>query len=82
MTDTPRFIVVMAFFRDEDGELQPAFEPREMQSEVSARSQAQILAGSRNYAGVIAWSRTADPTIGEYGPPEELYRWGEVPEME
>lgn len=34
------------------------------------------------HAGVIAWSREANPAIGEYGEPTILYRAGEVPDME
>jgi hypothetical protein len=37
---------------------------------------------SGKHAGVIAWSRTAQPDIGEYGDPVELARYGEVPDME
>ena len=40
------------------------------------------MAGSRKYAGIFAWSRSADPSIGEYGPPDEIFRWGDVPDME
>jgi hypothetical protein len=31
---------------------------------------------------VIAWSREANPDIGEYGPPTILFQHGDVPEME
>ncbi|AMS45160.1 hypothetical protein AA2016_6260 (plasmid) [Aminobacter aminovorans] len=34
------------------------------------------------HAGVIAWSREANPAIGEYGEPTILYQAGEVPDME
>ena len=82
MTTPIKLIVLMAFTRDEEGELQPAFEPREMQSEDRARSEARLMAATGKYAGVIAWSRDADPTLGEFGPPEVLAVYGEVPEME
>ena len=35
-----------------------------------------------NHAGVIAWSREANPALGEYGPPTVLFQTGEVPDME
>ncbi|NGN44758.1 hypothetical protein G6N74_27250 [Mesorhizobium sp. CGMCC 1.15528] len=76
----PKLIVVMAFDRDEEGELQPAFDPMEQQTEDRAIRTAKGLAGK--HAGVIAWSREANPTIGEYGEPTTLFVDGEVPDME
>ena len=29
---------------------------------------------------VIAWSRTGDPDLGEWGPPEVLFRTGTIPD--
>lgn len=82
-TDTPtKLIVLLAFARDEEGELQPAFEARECQSEGQAKQQARILASTRKYEGVLAWWRSADLTNGEFGEPVEIYRWGDVPDME
>lgn len=81
MTPT-RLIVLMAFKHGEDGELVPAFEPREARDADRATREAKLLAGSGQYAGVIAWSREAHPDIGEYGPPDVLFSWGEMPEME
>jgi hypothetical protein len=37
--------------------------------------------GSR-HAGVIAWMRDANPAIGEFGPSEQLFRAGELPELD
>jgi len=34
------------------------------------------------HTGVIAWSREASPDVGEFGPPEVLAVYGDVPEME
>jgi|GEM_PF-779451 len=77
-----KLIVLMAFARDEEGELQPAFEPREMQSESAAKTQARLLAASGKYQGVIAWWRSADLVNGEFGDPVTIHEWGQVPEME
>lgn len=77
-----KLIVMLAFARDEEGELQPAFEPREFQSEGAAKMQAQICAGSKHYEGVIAWWRTADLVNGEFGDPMTIFEWGKVPEMD
>ncbi|KQU86458.1 hypothetical protein ASD99_28080 [Mesorhizobium sp. Root695] len=73
-------IVVVAFDRGEDGELFPAFGPADQQSDDRAIRTARALAAK--HAGVIAWSREADPTLGEYGPPKTLLVSGEVPDME
>lgn len=84
MTDAPtpatKLIVLMAFDKDEEGNLQPAFEPREMPDERRARQAALELRD--RHAGVVAWSRDANPALGEFGPPEVLAVYGEVPEME
>ncbi|TJV25205.1 MAG: hypothetical protein E5Y04_10300 [Mesorhizobium sp.] len=76
----PRLIVVVAFDRGEDGELFHAFGPADQQSEDRAIRTAKALAAK--HAGVIAWSREADPTLGEYGPPNTLFVSGDVPDME
>jgi hypothetical protein len=76
----PKLIVVVAFDRGEDGELFPAFGPADQQSEDRAIRTARALASK--HAGVIAWSREADPTLGEYGPPATLFISGEVPDLE
>ena len=73
----PKLIVVMAFDLDEAGELQPAFDPMEQQSEERAIRTAKELASK--HAGVIAWSREARPDIGEYGEPTTQ---SGVPDME
>ncbi|RLP28364.1 hypothetical protein [Mesorhizobium sp. YM1C-6-2] len=76
----PKLIVAAAFDRGEDGELFPVYGPAEQQSEERAVRVAKSLA--TKHAGVIAWSREANPAIGEYGPPTTLFQAGEVPEME
>jgi hypothetical protein len=75
-----KLIVLLAFDLDSEGNLRPAFEPREMPSEDRARLAAMELAP--HHAGILAWSRTADPQLGEYGEPVELARYGLVPDME
>jgi hypothetical protein len=76
----PKLIVVMAFDRDEEGELQPAFDPLEQQSEERAVRVAKDLASK--HAGVIAWSRKANPSLGAYGEPTTLFVSGDVPDMD
>lgn len=75
-----KLIVLMAFDKNDDGELVPAFEPRQLDDEARAKREAKAIADK--HAGVIAWSRDADPAIGEYGEPSELFRSGEIPDLE
>jgi hypothetical protein len=77
-----KLIVLLAFVRDEEGELQPAFEPREVQSEEKAKMDARRMAALGTYEGVIAWSRSADLINGEFGDPVVLFEHGNIPEME
>jgi hypothetical protein len=76
----PKLIVVVAFDRGDDGELFIAYGPTDQQSEDRAIRTARALAGK--HAGVIAWSRDADPALGDYGAPTTLFQSGEVPDME
>ncbi len=77
-----KLIVYLAFVHDEEGELQPAFDAREAQSEDQAKQQARMLWSSGKYAGAIAWWRSADLVNGEFGDPVTIFSEGEVPEME
>lgn len=77
---TPKLIVVVAFDRGEDGDLSAVFGPADQQSEERAVRAARTLA--LKHAGVIAWSREANPALGEYGEPVVLFTAGEVPDME
>lgn len=52
--------------------------PQQVPSASAAISRAKSLAP--RHVGVIAWSRTADPTTGDYGDPVELVRIGTIPE--
>ena len=76
----PKLIVVMAFDRNDDGELLTAYGPQDFATEERAIREAEMIASV--YAGVIAWSRDANPDIGEYGEPTTLFVSGDVPDME
>jgi hypothetical protein len=80
MSTKGKLIVLAAFVKTDDGELVPAFDPRQVDTAVRAKHDA-IMLGDK-YAGVVAWSREADPAIGEYGPPMIIYQRGEIPELE
>lgn len=75
-----KLVVLCAFDRDEEGALQPAFEPREMPDERRAVTLAREM--SHRHVGVITWSREANPSIGEFGAPTILFQAGDVPEMD
>ena len=75
----PKLIVIVAFDRGEDGELFPGYGPTDQQSEERAIRTAKALASK--HVGVIAWSRDADPALGDYGPPTTLLVSGDVPDM-
>ncbi|RUV33144.1 hypothetical protein [Mesorhizobium sp. M7A.F.Ca.MR.148.00.0.0] len=76
----PKLIVVTAFDRDETGDLQPVLGPAEQQTEDRAIRNAKGLAGK--HASVIAWSRDANPSLGEYVEPTTLFVGRDVPDME
>lgn len=80
MSTKGKLIVLAAFVKNDDGELVPAFDPRQVDTEERAKRDAMML--GEKYAGVVAWSREADPAIGEYGPPVVIYQRGELPELE
>ena len=80
MAAKPKLIVLAAFDEDEDGNLKPVFDPRQVDNEDRAKRDAKLLAA--RHTGVIAWSREADPSLGEYGDPVILYQHGKIPEME
>ncbi|MCO5083896.1 MAG: hypothetical protein M9955_19840 [Rhizobiaceae bacterium] len=76
----PKLIVVVAFDEDEEGELQIAFGPAEQMSEDRAIRTAKALVDK--HAGVLAWSREANPQLGEYGEPTILFEHGRIGDME
>ncbi|MQY44526.1 hypothetical protein GAO09_00355 [Rhizobiales bacterium RZME27] len=80
MTTKGKLIVLAAFNKNDEGELVPAFEPRQVDTEERAKRDARLVADQ--YSGVVAWSREADPAIGEYGPPVVIFQAGEVPDLE
>lgn len=75
-----KLIVLLAFDKNEEGDLLPAFEPREMRDAGTAIRSAKDLAN--RHAGVIAWSRSADLVNGEFGEPEVLFQHGDIPDIE
>ena len=68
---------VVQAFEQREGGIVPV-EPKACPSAASARALAARLAQS--HVGVIAWSRTGDPDLGDWGPPEVLVRAGVIPD--
>lgn len=56
-------VVVVAFSRAENGDLVPAYDPMQFDTQEDATRMARYLATKR--AGVLAWSREVQPVIGE-----------------
>ena len=67
--------VVIAFDRDAEGDLKPG-EAREVLSPIVAERRARALA--LEHAGALAFSRTGDPTTGEFKDGVILAQFGEV----
>jgi hypothetical protein len=73
------YFVVQAFCRTRLGALVPD-PPVQALDESHALRLADRLSGSK--AGVVAFSRTGDPAIGEYEDAKILAAYGEVPAVE
>ena len=71
------YYVVLSFIETDEGDL-IAEEPREAQSRGQAEAAARLLKGQK--AGVIAFSRTGNPDVGEFQPAVEIVRYGRVPD--
>jgi hypothetical protein len=79
MTDRRTVIMLAAFDKTHQGDLYPAFEPREFDTEERAVEEAKLIAV--NHAGVVAWSRDVNPATGKFGPYAILYQIGEIPQL-
>ncbi len=73
------YYVALPFVRDETGELIPG-EAQERQTANAAVREARRLATTA--AGAVAFSRTGDPSIGEFENAVVIERFGEVPSLD
>jgi hypothetical protein len=80
MNSKPNLIVMAAFDENDEGDLIPAFDAKQYDSAERATREAKTI--KDRHAGVIAWSRDADPLLGEFGPPIVLFQSGKIPDME
>ena len=71
--------VVLAFVHSEEGDLVVG-DAVEASSAAAAIGRACAIAGTK--AGAVAFSRTGDPELGEYGDAVILARFGETPDIE
>jgi hypothetical protein len=68
--------VALAFIRSEEGDLVVG-DAAEASSATAAIGRACAIASTK--AGAVAFSRTGDPDLGEYGDAVILARFGETP---
>jgi len=73
------YYVAMPFFKDDNGS-PVAGNPEECQSPITALRRAEILARGAGHVGAVAFSRSGDPTIGEFSDATLLKSYGNVPE--
>jgi hypothetical protein len=73
------YYVALPFLRDDDGSL-IAGEAVECQNAATALRRAEQLSRATGHSGAIAFSRSGDPMIGEFGEAKLLGRFGNVPE--
>jgi hypothetical protein len=80
ITQAARLIVVVAFSRTDNDKLVPTCDPMQFDTPEGAVRMARYL--TAECAGVLAWSREAQPDIAAFCPPTVRFQSGEVPEME
>ena len=73
------YYVALPFLQDEVGS-PAAGSAEECQSSSAALRRAELLSRSAGCIGAVAFSRTGDPMIGEFGDAEVLRKFGNVPD--
>jgi hypothetical protein len=77
MTDIT-YYVAMPFLQDDNGS-PVAGTAEECQSSTTALRRAEMLSRTPGHIGAIAFSRTGDPMMGEFGDAKLLRTFGHVP---
>ena len=72
--------VQWAFDKNDEGDVVPAYDPREMPDERRAIAAAKLAAAT--HLAAIAWKRSVRPDRGEFGEPEVLFQHGPVPDLD
>ena len=73
------YYVALPFQRDDSGLPMPGA-AEECQSSAAALRRAELLSRVAGCIGAIAFSRTGDPMIGEFGDARVLRKFGNVPD--
>ncbi len=73
------YYVALPFLQDDEGSL-IAGAAEECQSSAAALRRAELLSRTPGCIGALAFSRTGDPMIGEFGDAQMLKKFGNVPE--
>jgi hypothetical protein len=73
------YYVAMPFLQDEAG-APVAGAAEECQSSSAALRRAEVLSKATGSIGAVAFSRTGDPMIGEFGDAQLLRKFGNVPD--
>jgi hypothetical protein len=73
------YYVAMPFLQDDTGS-PVAGAAEECQSSSAALRRAEILSRTAGSIGAIAFSRTGDPSIGEFSDAQLLRKFGQVPD--
>jgi hypothetical protein len=72
------YYVAMPFLQDDNGS-PVAGTAEECQSSTTALRRAEMLSRAPGHIGAIAFSRTGDPMMGEFGDAKLLRTFGHVP---
>ena len=73
------YYVAMPFLQDDTGS-PVAGAAEECQSSSGALRRAEVLSRAPGSIGAVAFSRTGDPMIGEFGDAQLLSKFGQVPD--
>jgi len=73
------YYVAMPFMQDDDGS-PVAGAAEECQTPGAALRRAEVLSRAAGNVGAVAFSRSGDPTIGEFGDAQLLRKFGNVPD--
>jgi hypothetical protein len=73
------YYVALPFLQD-DGGSPVAGSAEECQSSSAALRRAELLSRGAGCIGAVAFSRTGDPMIGEFGDAHVLRKFGNVPD--
>jgi hypothetical protein len=73
------YYVALPFLQDDTGS-PVAGAAEECQSSSGALRRAEVLSRAEGSIGAVAFSRTGDPMIGEFGDAQLLRKFGNVPD--